>query len=171
MTCTYKRITTLFLLFYYRNLSSFEFTFKLAHSVWRGHDVKYILCCGLRLGYFELKTGLFIRSLRCSKSISSIIFLACIFLDSRFDVSIGGFGRCLLILITLCPFLTLFTMPFGRTLRSPLICLNPPTLGNIKAFLLLTPESPEPREDALTKTRRQQIQQRRILGSWNDDQS
>ena len=35
MTRTYQRITTLFFLFYYRNLSSFEFTFKLAHSVWK----------------------------------------------------------------------------------------------------------------------------------------
>ena len=141
MTCKDKRITIFFYLFYYRNLSSFEFTFKFTHSEQKGHDIKYVFCCGLRLGYFELKTGLFIRSFRCLKSISSTIFLARIFLDSRVDVPIVEFGRCLLILITLCPFLTLFTMPLGIRLPSGLVCLKPPILGNIKAFLLLTTES------------------------------
>ena len=146
MTCKDKRITIFFYLFYYRNLSSFDFWIyiqihSLCNCKQRGHDIKYVFCCGLRLGYFELKTGLFIRSFRCLKSISSTIFLARIFLDSRVDVPFVEFGRCLLILITLCPFLTLFTMPLGIRLPSGLVCLKPPILGNIKAFLLLTPES------------------------------
>ena len=169
MTCPDKRITkhifisTLILLSKFVIFSDYIQTHW--GSVWSCHDVKYVLCCGLRPGYFELKTGLLILSLRCLKSISSIIFLAWIFLDPRFDASSVGFGRCLRILITRCPFLTLFTTPLGIRLRSALVCLKSVTLGNIKAFLLLTSESPELREDAWARIRRQ-IPER----SWNEDQ-